>query len=807
MRHALRLLVRTPGASALVLTILALAVAANVTLFSVLDAALFRGVPLPDADRLVNLYTIGARGSGYGGLSLPDFQDVRAALTAPAAGSATDVFGYGGLMAAAAVDGGSPEVVFGEIVTANYFSVSGAPLALGRGFGPADDDPGEPARVVLGHRFWQRRFAGDPSVVGRTVRLNGLPFTVVGVAAEGFPGLLFSGLAADLWAPLSWLTRFRGDVREDRAERWLFVKARLADGADVAQAAATLDVVGGRLRAAYPNTNRERTFRAIRSSDVMINPEADPALRPLAIAVVALGLLVLVIASANVASVLAARVAGRSRELAVRVSIGATRGQLVALLSAEALVLGAGALILGLGLSSAALATLQAWRPSLPVPLGWTFAIDGRVLLFAVSATLLTMIAVVVLPAWRASRIDPLAVLRGHDRVSARRLGRERLLIPQIALSLVLLVVAGLFVRSLQSAARLDPGFTPENAAVMAIKPELSGYDRERAMEFWWALAARIESRPGIRAAALTDRIPLDLYGNQSATVKSDRIEQAESMQSAHVGAKFFDVLRIPILAGRAFTVLDGTTDRRVAIVSQSAAARLWPGQDAVGERVQIGGAKGEWHSVVGVAGDVQLIETLGEADSPLIYLPMTSSVAGLIRVVAASDGRTPLKQELMAAAREIDPDVAVIETTGLDTHLDNLLLPYKAAAFVALGAGLFGLLLTMAGTAASVAHVLAWRTRELGIRMALGASRWALLRAATARAASSMLIGLAAGAIGGLAAAQGLGGYLFGIGPMDPLTLIAVPLLVIAATALAMAPSIRRALKLDAASVLRTDG
>jgi predicted permease len=798
MRHALRLLGRTPGATLLVLTILSLAVAANVTLFSVLDAALFRGVALPEHDRLINIYSVRARGGGYGGLSLPDYRDVADALRADA-----ELFGYGGLMASTSIGGAAPEVAFGELVTGNYFSASGAPLTLGRGFTAADDEPGETPRVVLGHRFWQRRFASDPAVLGQAIRLNGLAFTIVGVASDTFPGLLFSGLSADIFVPISAAARFRNDTA-NRAERWMFTKARLTASASVERASAMLDVTAARLAAAFPETNKERTLRALPSSAVMVNPEADPAIRPLAAAVIALGLLVLVIASTNVASVLAARAATRSRELAIRISIGATRAQLIQLLSAEALLLGIGALAIGLGLSHAALAGLQSWRPSFPVPIGWTFAIDGRVLVFAVTATLLTMIAIVILPAWHASRVDPLAALRAH--ASGRLLGRARLLIPQIALSLVLLVVAGLFARSLQSASALRAGFNPRGAGMLVANPGLSGYDEGRARQFWDALVREVESAPGVRAAAITDRIPLDLYGSRSLTAKSEQMPEAESMQAAHVGARYFEVLQIPILRGRAFTALDLSAARRAAIVSRSAAAHLWPARDAIGQRVQLGGANGEWHEVVGVAGDVPLLETLGEADAPMIYLPFTVRYASVTRVVAASSDGRSVKQVLLNAGRAVDPEIAIIDAQDLETHLDTIVLPYRAAALVALAAGVFGLLLTMAGCAASVAQALAWRLRELSIRIALGASRADMIRATSSRVLRATAVGLLIGVAGSVAAARALGGYLFGISPLDPLTLTAVPTLVVAAIAGASLPALRKAANLDASAVLRQE-
>ena len=481
------------------------------------------------------------------------------------------------------------------------------------------------------------------------------------------------------------------------------MKARLRSG-DVGATAAVLDVVAARLRDRYPETNNERSFRAIRSRDVLVNPEADPAIRPLAMAVIALGLLVLAIAAGNVASVLAARTAARNRELAVRLSIGATRGQLMRLLASEAVLLGLVAFALGLLLSRGALTLLESWRPSLPVPLGWTFAIDGRVVLFAATASLMTIVAVVVLPVRRAWRMDPLAILRGHT-TGKGMIGRERLLNPQIALSLVLLVVAGLFTRSLQSAASLDLGFRPAGTSVIALNPALSGYDAARARRFWDALVTQIESAPGVRAAALTDRIPLDLYGSLSLSARSESSDREESMQAAHVGARYFEVLRIPVVSGRSFVDLDSVSDRRVAIVSRAAARYFWGDENPLGRQLRLGSAQ-DRHEIVGMVGDVQLLETLGEEDSPMIYLPLRTGHAGLLRVVAASADDRPLTQHLLTSARAVDPEIAVFEVRGLDQHVSTMLLPFRAAAGVALAAGVFGLLLTIAGTGAGVGTI-----------------------------------------------------------------------------------------------------
>jgi predicted permease len=802
-RYALRTLIRTPATSGLILLVLGVALAGNIVLFSVIDTALFKPLALPGADRLVNVYTV-RRDAGYGGLSYPDYVDLSAALTS--SGACEAVFGYGGLMASLTIGDDRPEMVFGEIVTANYFSAARVPLALGAADLAATDAPAQPPHIVIGHRFWQRRFNGDPSVLNRMVRLNGMPFTVRGVAAPEFGGLLFNGLSADVWVPMSQLERIRGDVRFDRGERWLFVKAALRDPDGLSQAAAIAEVVAERLRAAHGATNQDRSFGLLRTSDVMVNPEADPALRPVAIALIVLGALVLAIAAANIAGVLLARMSLRQRDLAVRVSLGATRGRLTAALAAEAAILSAGTLAIGLALSWVALRALGSWQPGLPVPLGWTFGLDRRVILFAVAVTLVTMTLVAMLPAWRSTRVPPLTALRGSAASSRRRVfTRESLLIPQVALSLVLLVVAGLLTRSLQQATHLDLGFTTERTAVLAINLGLSGYDEPRARRFWASLVDRVRADAGVRAAAITDRIPLDLYGSQSTVVRVSETAAPVPMQLARVGEQYFETLGIPRLAGRTFAPADMQTADAV-IVSRSAASELWPGQHAIGRTLRLGDRDG-WRTVVGVVDDVQLLESLGESGSPLLYEPLARDHTRVMRIVAAAHpGADDLEPRLIAAARAVDPAVAVFETRSFRDHISTMLLPFRAAAWTALAAGLFGLLLTLAGIAGSVLQMAAARSREIGIRVALGGSRRHVARAVAGRAAAATLAGIAVGLLASVGAARGLGAFLFGITPLDPLTLAVVPGGFVLVVLLASIAPLRRAFRQDPAVVLRED-
>ncbi len=480
--------------------------------------------------------------------------------------------------------------------------------------------------------------------MGRTLALNGRPYTIVGVAPSWFMGMLVRGFAADLWAPTMMMGHIRNSRLDERNERWLFVKARLAGGVSIEQAAAAVATVGLGLERDHPATNQGRRLRVVPSAAVLFMPDADRVLGPVAAMLLAAAGLVLLVACANLTGLLLAHASGRRREIAVRLALGAGRARIVRQLLIEhaglAALGGAGALLL----AGWAATWRVGFKPPLPVPLSFDVWIDGRVVAHTAALAVLAALLMGSLPASRASRPDLVPALKGDDAGLARRRRwglRQSLLVPQVAMAFVLLLVAALFTRSVSHAGAIDPGFDLDRTALVALNLGLSGYDEARARAFYDELTRRAQARPGVRAVAVTDRIPLDLYGSQSTTLTredDDGAGRSALGQMGHVGAGYFEAMGVAILRGRGFTAGDTVPGAPVAVVSAETARRFWPGRDPVGRRLRLGGEDVPWLEVVGVAADVK-VQTLGEAPVPFVYRPLDARHTGLLRVVARVDG------------------------------------------------------------------------------------------------------------------------------------------------------------------------
>ena len=808
LRYALRSLVRRPLFAVTVVLTLGIGIGANGAVFSLLNAALLRPAAVAEPHRLLNVYASRADGTGHGGLSYPDYRD----LAAQAGGALDAVAGYSGVIATLTGDADA-EVLFGELVTGGYFGVLGVAPARGRLLSPADDAPGAGPVVVIGHGLWQRRFGGAPDVVGRSLSLNGRPYTIAGVAPERFTGSLARAVAADVWVPVSAMRHFRADQRENREERWLFVKARVRAGVGAEQAVAAVRTVGDRLAAAHPETNAGRRLLALPSSRVRVHPDADRLLAPAAVLVALLVGFVLLVACANLAGLLLARAAARRRELALRVALGAARGRLVRLLLLESGVLAALGGALGLLLAGWLSAALAAFRPPIPVPVSLDVRVDLRVALYTLLLTGASTLFLGLLPALRASRVPPAEALQAggaHTGGRPRRWGlRNVLLVPQLACALALLVVAGLFARSVSRADAVQPGFDLEHTAVVALQLGMSGYDDPRAAAFHDRLADALRARGDVRAVALTDRVPLDLYGNQGATALVHAADggapASHAVQHARVSAGYFDAMGVALARGRDFTADEARAGARVAIVSAAAARQWWPDGQAVGRTLQLD-ADGPRLTVIGVAADAK-VQSLGEAPQPFVYAPLAAGHARLLRVVVRTTGEpAALVPVLRAAVRDLDPSVGVFEATTMTEHLGVMLFPFRMAAVAGSLLGAFALVLAVVGLAGAVAFDVARRTRELGIRVALGARAADVLRLVAADGARVLAVGTVVGLLLAAALAQALGRWLFGVGALDPVTFLGVPLLIAVVVVVAAWLPARRALRVEPLTALRAE-
>jgi predicted permease len=806
LRFAIRSIAARPLFVGVVVVSLGLAIGGNSAVFSLVDAALLRPLDVREPDRLINVYTTDSGGRGYQTSSYPDYAVLRDELR-----GVSGVFAHSGLMTT--ITGGKPEVIFGEIVTGNYFAVSGARIALGRAFTPDEDRvPGANPVVVISDRLWHRRFGGDSVIVGRTITLNGHPFTVVGVAAPEFSGMLFRGVNSDLWAPTMMMGALRTDQLRNREERWMFVKARLAPGASIGSVARSLATIGARLSSEYPASNAGRTFVARATNDVMVNPDGDRFILPGAAMVLAAVGLIVLIAAANIANLMFARAAARSREIAVRLALGASRGQLVTMLLAESGLLAALGGALGLGLAFLFARLVVAFQPPIPLPISFDVGVDARVVAFTLLMTTLAAVLFGLVPALHATRPSLTHALSGARVGVGHRSALLRLrglfLVPQLTLSLVLLVIAGLFARSVAQAAKVDAGFDVERTAMIALSLNLDGYDSARAAAFYADLTSRLASRPAVQSLAVTDRIPLDLYGNRSEeiTVLDAAVgtTAARVVQSANVDAGYFETLGIRLAAGRAFTAAEVRDGAPVTVVSEATARRFWPNASGIGRTIR--GADGRTLEVIGVARDAK-VQTLGESPVTFVYHPLAPRYAQLLRIVArTSSSGDRLVATLRAEVAALDPGVAVFESGTMHDHVGLMLFPYRAAAAVSALLGAFGLLLSSVGLFGVVAFSVARRTRELGIRIAIGAAPREVVRMVVGEQLRVVAVSMALGLALSLAVARALGSVVFGIAWADPVTFAAVTAVLSVMVMLASAIPAARAGRISPATALREE-
>jgi predicted permease len=800
---------------------LALGIGLNCLAFGLTDALLFRPLPVAAPERLAHVYSsVSGDFLSHAPMAFPDYETVR-----DHAGSFAGLAAYAWYPLALERGDGS-ELVMAELVTGNYFELLGLAPALGRVLTREDDRRGAPGPVaVLSQGAWHRVFAASRDVVGRELRLNGRAFTIVGVAPRGFRSLV-PGLAPDLWLPIHAGATLPTGVTinfgsgapglertVDRGGRWVWVIGRLRGEASVEQADAEVRALAARLGQEFPATNARRVFSAVAAREVRLLPGVDGAVRAgslLLMGVFGLGLL---LAAVNVASLFLARALDRRREIATRLALGAGRGRLVRQLFLEGLLLAlCGA---GLGLLLARVANRELGRVDLQ--LGWTLdlalwpALEGRVLGFALAAAVLSAILFALVPALEATRSDLAGTLRelgAGGAAGASRPLRSALVAVQVAVAIVLLNAAGVALRSLVHAARADPGFDPGHAAVVTLSPELLGYPMSHSEELFARAGERVAGLHGVRSLAFASHLPLGFAINVgSVAAEGDDARDPETRllaDAASVGPGYFETMRIPLVGGRPFTQGDGPGAPRVAIVNETLAGRLWPDARALGRRVRT--EDGSVLEVVGVARGGRY-RTLGERPRPFLYTCLGQDPRGTRTLVVRTTGDPrPLLPALRDTMREIDPRVPIDGPRTLAQALADALFVPRMAAGVLGFFGALGLLLAAVGVFGVVAYLASARTREIGLRLALGATPGKILRWLLRRGLAPVAAGLAAGIAAAASASRALASLASGIGPVDVRSLLgAAALLTLVALAAALIPA-RLAAAIDPAVALRRE-
>lgn len=788
LRVGVRQLVRRPGFAVTAIGSLALGIGVTTTLFTVINAVLFKSSPLRDSARLVEIYSSERGQDMQLTTSYLDLQSLRAGVPALRA-IAGHAYARGVLSTSA-----TPMLVMGEVVTANYFDVLGVAPALGRAFRPDEDTTPDGAPVaVVSHGLWQRQLGGRPDVIGTTVKLSGLPYTVVGVAPPQFPGTM-PGIASDFWVPVTMIERLQftgmqwsgddsdpGTTRlERRSTRWLFVKGRLEDGHSIGQARAQADAVFAQLAKDFPLTNEKTIVSLLPASNVRFHPMLDGYVRAASAGLLGAVGLVLLIACANVAALLLARGSSRRREMAVRAAIGADRGRLVRQLLSEGLVLAGMGGTLGVVLAAWAGGLIGAYATDLlPITTTFDFSLDPAVLTFAAVVSALTALLFGLAPAWSASRPELVPALKdgtdGGGTAGRRVTLRDALVVGQLALALVLLVSGALLTRGLVVARGTDLGFDPSRIAYLTFSPQMNGYDADRAMALRARAIEALRAVPGVTAVSLSTRLPLGPDINMSSYAvpgHHQADDDGTSVDTTYVGADYFAVMGIPIVEGRAFTEDEAANDRRVVIVNETFARTYWPGESAVGRVVHDGGLEQPALQIVGVARDHK-VRSAGEA--PMAYAHRPIGHGRSIELVVRTAGpAAPFVPALKAAVWALEPDTVFTAEGPASAAVEATIAPTRIGAAIIGSVGVLALLLAAVGLYGVIAYSVSLRTREVGIRMALGAERGQVLRMVLGQGVRRALAGVALGGALATGAATVLQSMLYGVSVFDPLAYLA---------------------------------
>ena len=780
-RYGLRVLRKNPGLPALAVLTLALGIAANSTIFSWINSTLLD--PVPGATRTRDLVSV-MRGERSDHptppFSYPDYHDL----------SGTDR-SFSGLLAyhheyASLTGAGKPERVYAVLTSANYFDVLGVRPVLGRGFVPAEESQveGSAAVAVISYDLWRNHFGGERSIIDSKIQVNRYPYTIVGVAPQGFKGCM-PGLRGDIWIPLVMARQVWGfgGTLDERDDSWLNVLGRLKPGIDVRQAEGELNLLMRRIAERFPSEHEgpnqislDPLWRSPFGANVYLY-----ATLPLLLGLAAL---LLLLACANVANLLLVRSIARRREIAIRLSMGASRWRLIRQLMMESLFLGLGGGILALFINTWTAGTFTAFVPSTTLPLSMSGRTDQTVVLVTVAISIATAVIFGVLPALRSANLAPVTVLKEEAGSVSGGLHRSRLasalVVAQIALSVLLLVCAGLFTRSLQNAQRSDPGFDPDHVLLESYELRPSGYSRVQGAEFDRQLLAKVKALPGVEDVTLADFSPL------SYTIRSTGLEIGgyvprphESMEIdwARVGPNYFRTVRTPLVFGRDFTAQDDEKSQPVAIVNQEFAARYWPGQEAVGKRIRL---YERWRTVVGVARNAKYRRLIYGA-SPCFFVPWFQDYppfdAIIVHTRVAGDPMA-FASAVERAIHDLNPDLPVFNVDSMRSSMQMGSLFERIVVTFASSFGLLALALAAVGVYGVVAYSTRQRTHEIGIRMALGAARADILQLVLGHGLRMTLTGLAVGFALALGLTRFLRSQLLGVAPTDVLTYATVALL-----------------------------
>ena len=810
IRFGFRMLCKSPGVTVVVVIALALGVGANTAIFSVVNGFLLRPLPVP-APEQITVLAIQQKDApvGSSGFSYPEFVDFRKQARA-----FSDVFAIL-LGTVQFTSDDQSEECFANYVSGNFFTALGLRPAAGRFYLPSEaETPGEPLLVILGNGYWQKRFHGDPHAVGRQIRVNGRSATIIGVAPRQFQGM-YSIFETHVYLPMSAMIQEESASLfwDNRDRRRILAFGRLKPGITLREAQNSLDVISTRLARQYPATDKWFTVRAVPEKLARPIPYANDAFVAISALFLVLAAFVLLLACMNVENILLARGAARQREMAIRAALGAGRARLIRQMLTESVLLailgGAGGIVLGIW-ASRLITSIH--LQGLPLHVNASF--DWRVFAVAAASALLTGLVVGLLPAFRASSADVNSVLHeGGQRGSfgVHHSGfRNSLVVAQVAGSFTLLVVAGLFVRSLHKVQAFDLGFDPSHVLNVTMDPQQAGYDQSRSEAFYREIESRVRSLPGVQFVSLASYVPMGGFPNSRPVSLAGRPippgRQAPSVLCNSVDTAYFETMRITLLRGRIFTDADNETASRVAIINQTMAARFWPREDPIGKRFSMDGDAGPFMEVVGVTANGKY-KTVGEDAEPFFYVPLAQNFASKLALQIRTLGppeslAVPVKEQITRLA----PDLTIVNIETMNQLLAGAFgfFVFRLAATLAAALGVVGLVLAVVGVYGVVSFAASQRTREMGIRIALGASSRDILNLVWLQGVRLVLAGVAIGTAAAWALTRAMTHLLAEVSASDPVTYITVAVLLAAVALLACYIPARRAVRVDPMVALR---
>lgn len=810
IRYGLRMLRKAPAVTTAVVIALALGVGANIAIFSMVNGFLLRPLPVSAPDQ-ITILAIQEKNAptGSSGFSYPEFSDFRAQ-----AGAFSHVFGLV-LSAVQVTDEGRPDQSFANYVSGNFFTALGVNPARGRLIMPGEGEaPGQPTLAVLDYLYWQRRFKGDPSVVGRQVRINGKTATIIGIAPRQFHGM-FPLFETDVYLTMSAISLEENAnvFWSSRDRRRILAFGRLKPEMSLQQAQTSLDVISGRLAQEYPATDKWFTVSAIPEKSARPIPYANSSFVAISGLFLALAGMVLLLACLNVENILLARGTARQREMGVRAALGAGRGRLIRQMLTESVMLASLGGSVGILLGVVA----NRWTNSIHlrnIPLQLDSTLDWRVFTFAGAAVILTGIIVGLVPALRASSAEVNIAL--HEGAQTNRFSanpssvRNFLVVVQVAGSLVLLIAAGLFVRSLLKVEHFDLGFDPDHILNVIVDPHEIGYDEARTTAFYREVEAGIEALPGVQSVSLASYVPMAGFPTGVAvSIEGHAIRQGQQVPHVLYNAVdpgYFSTMRIGVLRGRDFSDADNETEPRVAMINQTMAERFWPHENPIGKRFGMNGEAGSFVEVVGVTHDGKY-QAVGEDPQPFFYLPIAQNFVSK-RALQIRSSVTPesLAKPVARLISTAAPGLSIIDCETMQQFLEGALgfFAFRLAATLAGGLGIIGLVLALVGVYGVVSLTVSLRTREVGIRMALGADSREILKLIWLQGVRLVILGVAIGIPAAWALTRAMTHVIAGISASDPVTYLGVSLALLVVTLVACWIPARRAIKVDPMAALR---